>query len=104
MDGEPRPYNAVARHETAKDLAMHILRLLLISILTFSASSAALAQKQGANQAVQAACRGDAQRLCQGVQPGGGRMGQCLKARINEVSPGCLEAVRASRQGGNSPR
>lgn len=83
---------------------MHILRLLLIPILAFSASSAALAQKQGANPAVKAACRGDAQRLCQGVQPGGGRIGQCLKARMSEISPGCLEAVKASRQGGNFQR
>ena len=82
---------------------MHILRLLLIPMLAVCASSAAFAQA-GGNPAVQAACRGDAQRLCRGVQSGGGRIGECLKARINEVSPGCLEAVKASRQGGNIPR
>ena len=35
--------------------------------------------------------------LCAGVQPGGGRIRQCMRARIREASPGCIEAVRASR-------
>lgn len=47
--------------------------------------------------AVMAACRGDAQRLCPGVQPGEGRIGQCMRARVREVSPQCLEAVKASK-------
>jgi hypothetical protein len=47
--------------------------------------------------AVMAACRGDAQRLCPGVKPGEGRIGQCMRQRMQEVSPQCLEAVRASR-------
>jgi hypothetical protein len=82
---------------------MRMLRLLLIPVLTVAASSAAFAQT-GGNPAVRAACRADAQRLCSGVQPGEGRIGQCLKERANEVSPGCVEAVRAARQGGNIPR
>jgi hypothetical protein len=82
---------------------MRMLRLLIIPMLALCASTPSVAQT-APNPAVQAACRGDAQRLCQGVQPGGGRIGQCLKARVNEVSPGCLEAVRASRQGANPSR
>jgi hypothetical protein len=103
MNGEPRPYNAVARYETAKDWAMHIFGFLLILTLAFSASAPALAQS-GVNPAVQAACRGDAQRFCRGIQPGEGRIGKCLKEHIAEVSPGCLEAVKASRQGAHPPR
>lgn len=82
---------------------MRMLRLILVPMLALCASTPAFAQA-GSNPAVQAACRADAQRLCHGVQPGDGRIGQCLRARINEVSPGCLEAVRASRQGGHPAR
>jgi hypothetical protein len=99
MDSQPPSYNAGTRHDTSGDLAMR-MQLLLVALLAFCASAPALAQGKG-NPAVKAACRADAERLCHGVQPGGGRMGECLKARISEVSPGCLDAVRASRQGGN---
>ena len=50
----------------------------------------------GANP-VLAACGSDIRRLCAGVQPGGGRIRQCMRARIREASAGCIEAVRASR-------
>lgn len=74
---------------------MRWMLLLLFPAMVMVGASAAMAQNR--NPAVQAACRGDAQRLCAGVQPGGGRIGQCLKARINEVSPQCLDAVRANK-------
>lgn len=74
---------------------MRWMLLLLFPAMVMVGASSAMAQTP--NPAVQANCRGDAQRLCAGVQPGGGRIGQCLKARIHEVSPQCLEAVRASR-------
>lgn len=47
-------------------------------------------------------CRADASRLCQGVQPGGGRIRACLSAHATELSPACqaaeqkLEGLRAS--------
>jgi hypothetical protein len=40
-----------------------------------------------------AACAVDLQRLCAGVQPGGGRILACLKQHQNQVSPGCKQAV-----------
>ena len=79
---------------------MRMLRLLLIPVLAFGASSAVLAQApRKPNPAVRAACQADMQRLCHGVKPGGGRIGECVKAHISEMSPGCLEALRAARQG-----
>ena len=65
-------------------------------------SPAAMAQGTP-NPAVQAACHGDVQRFCTGVQPGGGRIGQCLKAHARELSPGCVDAVRASRRAQQPP-
>lgn len=35
------------------------------------------------------ACRADAERLCAGIPPGGGRIAACLKANEGQVSAGC---------------
>jgi hypothetical protein len=78
---------------------MRWMLLFLFPAMVMVGASSAMAQQRTPNPAVKAACRGDAQRLCAGVQPGGGRIGQCLKARMHEVSPQCLEAVRASKAG-----
>jgi Cysteine rich repeat len=43
-------------------------------------------------------CKGDAERLCPGVQPGGGRIIKCLKAHEMEMSIGCgktLQKIKA---------
>jgi hypothetical protein len=75
--------------------AMRRILFLLFPAMIMFGTTAAMAQK--GNPAIRAACRGDAQRLCAGIQPGGGRIGECLKAKIQEVSPQCLDAVKASR-------
>ena len=48
--------------------------------------------------AVRAACEGDVPKVCPGVQPGGGRIVQCLVQHQNEVSEACKQALKA-RQG-----
>jgi hypothetical protein len=82
---------------------MQILRWSLSIMATMCVAGTTAMAQTAANPALQAACRADVQRLCAGVQPGGGRIAQCLKAHVNEVSPGCLEAARASRQGAQAP-
>lgn len=42
---------------------------------------------------VRAACDADVQKLCAGVQPGGGRILACLKERKEAVSDGCKQAL-----------
>jgi hypothetical protein len=39
-------------------------------------------------------CKADAERLCAGIQPGGGRLAKCLKAHENEVSIGCGKEIK----------
>ena len=39
-------------------------------------------------------CKADAERLCAGIQPGGGRIVKCLKAHENEVSIGCAKELK----------
>jgi Cysteine rich repeat len=44
-------------------------------------------------------CHPEAQKLCSGVQPGGGRIIACLKQHESELSPQCQKLVAQSKQG-----
>jgi Cysteine rich repeat len=48
-----------------------------------------------------AACDTDIQKLCPGVQPGGGRILACLKQHKDQVSDGCKQAVIKATKGSN---
>jgi cysteine rich repeat protein len=42
---------------------------------------------------LRSACGGDVRSLCGGVQPGGGRIVQCLAAKAASISPACKEVL-----------
>ena len=48
-----------------------------------------------------AACDTDIQKLCPGVQPGGGRIFACLKQHKEQVSDVCKQAVIKATRGSN---
>jgi hypothetical protein len=56
---------------------------------------------QGAS-ALRSACAADIEKLCPGIQPGGGRIVQCLKQHKTEVSDACKEAIAKARQAKSS--
>jgi Cysteine rich repeat len=45
------------------------------------------------SHAVQSACKADIQKLCSGVQHGGGRIRACMKQHEGELSDGCKQAI-----------
>jgi cysteine rich repeat protein len=47
-----------------------------------------------ANAQALAYCKADAERLCSGVPPGGGKLVRCLKGHENEVSIGCAKELK----------
>jgi hypothetical protein len=55
---------------------------------------------RAAREAMSQACATDIATLCKGVQPGGGKLRECLHYNRDHLSPGCLAAwqkVRAVR-------
>ncbi|KAB1068927.1 cysteine rich repeat-containing protein [Methylobacterium planeticum] len=72
---------------------MRCLSLTVVAAL--AATSAAHAQPGGSPEAgeispaLRRACEGDYQRFCAGVQPGGGRILQCLNSHTKNLSESC---------------
>jgi hypothetical protein len=59
-------------------------------------------QRGGGSSAVgrmMQACSDDQKKLCGKVQAGGGRIRQCLKEHLSEVSPKCKEVIQETSQG-----
>lgn len=52
---------------------------------------------QGPNPAVRAACGADVRSLCAGVQPGGGRIKDCMVSHASQLSAGCKAAIQQAR-------
>lgn len=46
--------------------------------------------------AERAACKADFEKYCPGVQPGGGRIVECLSAHLDELTPQCRSVVEAN--------
>jgi hypothetical protein len=66
------------------------IKIVALSLAMASVvGSAAMAQ-----EAVMRYCRPDAERLCPGVPPGGGRIIGCLKEHKMEVSVGCAMTLK----------
>jgi hypothetical protein len=69
--------------------------IALTVIITVTAfSSLALAQEEGRPHN-RGACRADAQRLCAGVEHGGGRILDCLAGQKDKLSDDCRKMVES---------
>ena len=66
---------------------------LAASLALAGAASAQGAQGGGGMSATRQACQADMQKLCNGVQPGGGRIMQCFKQHKDELSAPCKAAI-----------
>ncbi|MDC7786220.1 cysteine rich repeat-containing protein [Rhodoplanes sp. TEM] len=66
----------------------------LALVLAAATHTPAAAQDQNV---LRDACKGDYQRLCQGVQPGGGRIIKCLQDQGDKLTPACKTALSARK-------
>jgi hypothetical protein len=71
---------------------MRCLRVLLV-VCAATVAHSALADDQSTLAAIRAACAEDTQKLCAGVQPGGGRIVACLKEHKDSLSDRCKQAA-----------
>ncbi|WP_373510235.1 cysteine rich repeat-containing protein [Thiocapsa sp.] len=55
---------------------------------------AAEPQMEQAIELVRTYCKGDVERLCKGVKPGGGRIKACLEEHESEMSVDCVKAIQ----------
>ena len=76
--------------------------VLVLAMLGLSAS-VALAAGQPSSSSPRAACKADVEKLCSGVQRGGGRIAACLKQNEAQVSAGCKDALANARQNKTPP-
>ncbi len=49
-------------------------------------------------EAVDRPCKEDAEKLCNGVQPGGGNIARCLKEHSSELSPACKDNITKAKE------
>jgi hypothetical protein len=77
---------------------------LLMLCAAVSGMPHARADEASAMAILRAGCTEDAQRLCAGVQPGGGRILSCLKEHKDQLSDKCKQAAQqAAAAGGGNP-
>ena len=63
-----------------------ICRRTLLSSLIIACALVVQAAHAAANER---SCRGDIEKFCPDVKPGGGRMAECLRKHREELSPAC---------------
>ena len=69
-------------------------RIIFSALL--ACATAAFAKDEGPDSF--AACMPDLERLCQGVQPGEGRIMKCMTENKSHVSPACAAAMKEKEQ------
>jgi cysteine rich repeat protein len=80
------------KDEFVTRLEMPIRQLIVASFFSLAVISTGPTQ---AAKAPLALCNADAERICHGVHPGGGKIIACLKQHKDEVSVGCAKALKA---------
>jgi hypothetical protein len=74
-----------------------MIKLSTITFLSVLSVLLNVSAVQAENKEKPGACRADVEKLCKGIQPGGGRIAMCLKQHESELSSGCREAVAEAK-------
>jgi Cysteine rich repeat len=74
---------------------MRARQVAVASVLVVVLSSLAGPTVRAQGGATLAHCKADAEKICPGVTPGGGKLIECLKQHTDDVSVGCAKALKA---------
>ena len=66
-------------------------------VAAVAAFTPTIALAEPVNSALRSACGGDIKALCSSVQPGGGRIRDCMKQHSSQLSAACKAAAMAGR-------
>ena len=77
--------------------------LIAVAAALVLSSGMSLAADPPGNSGPRAACKADVDKLCPGVQPGGGRIIACLQQNDAQVSAACKDALAKAREKRGTP-
>ena len=75
------------------------VKVVLGGLLLVGLTAIAQPAEAQVSGAMREACRADYQKFCATLQPGGGRIRQCMLENADRLSPQCKDALK--RQSGN---
>ena len=87
-------------------MSQYRVSALALAFVLAAAASAYAQPAGGGGGGRFSACQGDVAKLCQGVERGGGRIRECLRAHSDQLSSGCKTAIAqamAARRQGEAP-
>ena len=79
-----------------------VMTMVVVAVSASTAQTGSQVRGRGSAK-ISTACGDDLQRFCAGVQPGGGRLVQCLSGHTGELSEACAGII-AGAGGGNKLR
>jgi hypothetical protein len=74
-----------------------LITTLSLALAGLLANSAMAADATGPKPDM-SACKADAEKLCPGIQPGGGRLKACFKEHKKDLSADCKKEMGAARK------
>lgn len=75
-----------------------LLTGILLSSLPAFAQTPGGSKMEAELEALRAYCKADIERLCPNVEPGGGRIKECLMAQKEQMTVGCAQALQKLKQ------
>lgn len=71
-----------------------LLLFAAASMAAFAGGAGGGSQLEAEIQALRTYCKADIERLCPNVEPGGGRIKECLMANQDQMTVGCAKALK----------
>lgn len=73
-------------------------KIIILGALLLLTSSASFAHEESPNRTKEGPCHVDAEKFCNDVKPGKGRMAQCMKEHKAELSTECREHMEEKKE------